>query len=72
MWEERDKAVSYNPNVSRWRRFFESQHETPSRTVRYEVYDNMGHGLLLDHSEAVHNCIKNFYNAVNVSSIEVS
>ena len=63
MWGERDKAVSYNPNFFRWRRFFDSQQDMPLRTVQYEVYENMGHGFLLENAEAVHDSIRQFFDA---------
>lgn len=71
MWGEQDKAVPYNPNYFRWRRYFEST-TAPSKLVRYAVYENMGHGFLLEHADAVHEAIRDFFEEIKSSQIAAS
>lgn len=61
MWGTEDTAVPYSPNFSRWQHLLESANgDNTAKHIDFAIYQNLGHGFLLEASEMVHEEIGNF------------
>jgi pimeloyl-ACP methyl ester carboxylesterase len=67
MWGMQDAAVKYEPNASRWRHLLlgdASTGEEQKKIISFVTYENMGHGFLLEHTNALNDDILSFFDNV--------